>query len=215
MELALYDPGSATTPAPPSDPGARAIFLPASTSARSSASCSTSRSPRWRAVLLAGARPFDLVEAGAGNGRLSADVLPRSPDAIRRCSIGRACTWSRPATRRGRRKPDAGRLRDRRLASSSADLPTSFEGVLFANELLDALPVHQVVMRAGGLREVYVTSEGDRLTTAEGPLSTPALAATSTSSASRSKTAGGPRSTSRHAAGFVTSPRGCSAGSSC
>ena len=28
--------------------------------------------------------------------------------------------------------------------------------MLFANELLDALPVHQVVMREDGLREVYV-----------------------------------------------------------
>ena len=50
--------------------------------------------------------------------------------------------------------------------------------MLIANELLDALPVHQVVMREEGLREVYV--DGARglsrpLTTAEGPLSTPAL----------------------------------------
>ena len=40
-------PSSATTPAPPSDRAARAIFLPASTSARCSASCSRVRSPRW------------------------------------------------------------------------------------------------------------------------------------------------------------------------
>src|SRR4029450_13676631 len=68
-----------------------------------------------------------------------------------------------------------------RLASSSPELPASFEGVLIANELLDALPVHQVVMRPGGLREVYVDARrletGDwRLTTTEGALSTPALA---------------------------------------
>src|SRR5229473_3278705 len=44
-----------------------------------------------------------------------------------------------------------------RLASSSADLPASFEGVLVANELLDAMPVHQVVMREDGLKEVYVS----------------------------------------------------------
>ena len=63
-----------------------------------------------------------------------------------------------------------------RLVSSSQSLPSSFEGVLVANELLDALPVHQVVMRAGGLREVYVDVCDDRLITCEGPLSTPALA---------------------------------------
>ena len=60
--------------------------------------------------------------------------------------------------------------------SSSESLPSSFEGVLIANELLDALPVHQVVMRAGGLREVYVDVCDGRLVTREGPLSTPALA---------------------------------------
>ena len=50
--------------------------------------------------------------------------------------------------------------------------------MLFANELLDALPVHQVVMRAEGLREVYVDVATDgRLVTREGPPSTPALGA--------------------------------------
>jgi SAM-dependent MidA family methyltransferase len=86
------------------------------------------------------------------------------------------------------RRAQAGTLGDvaERLASSGASLPDSFEGVLIANELLDALPVHQVVMREGGLREVYVSdqsqsrsetasTEHSRLTTVEGELSTPAL----------------------------------------
>jgi SAM-dependent MidA family methyltransferase len=85
-----------------------------------------------------------------------------------------------------------------RLASSSPELPESFEGVPIANELLDALPGHQVVMREDGLRGVYVatrsalgqpvaslSSGGDDpgtrgfsrapLTSIEGPPSTPAL----------------------------------------
>ena len=51
--------------------------------------------------------------------------------------------------------------------------------MLFANELLDALPAHQVVMRKDGLREVYVAVARDAATlrTVEGPPSTPALAA--------------------------------------
>jgi SAM-dependent MidA family methyltransferase len=57
--------------------------------------------------------------------------------------------------------------------------------VLLANELLDAFPVHQVVMRPDGLREVYVDLATDSghgrapdpfLVAREGPLSTPALA---------------------------------------
>jgi SAM-dependent MidA family methyltransferase len=59
-----------------------------------------------------------------------------------------------------------------RECTSAASLPATFEGVLLANELLDAMPVHQVVMREDGLREVYVD---DSLRLIEGPPSTPAL----------------------------------------
>src|SRR5207249_3392230 len=62
------------------------------------------------------------------------------------------------------------------LVSSSPTLPDSFEGVLIANELLDAMPVHQVVMRGDGLHEIYVDSVGGALKTREGPLSTSRLA---------------------------------------
>ena len=54
-------------------------------------------------------------------------------------------------------------------------MPESFEGVLIANELLDAMPVHQVVMREDGLREVYIENHGSELRLREGPLSTPRL----------------------------------------
>jgi SAM-dependent MidA family methyltransferase len=120
---------------------------------------------------------FDLVEAGAGNGRLSADVLRAAkanhPDfySAIRLHLVEASAEARRAQR--------GTLDDvaDRLVSSSPALPESFDGVLIANELLDALPVHQVVMREDGLREVYVTANGDRLATREGPPSTPELAA--------------------------------------
>ena len=59
------------------------------------------------------------------------------------------------AGRARRAARDAGRRRGSTV-SSGAVLPASFEGVLIANELLDALPIHQVVMREDGLREVYV-----------------------------------------------------------
>jgi len=123
---------------------------------------------------------FDLVEAGAGNGRLSADILR----AVRRRDAAmyerlRLHLVEASAAARAAQRDVLGEVADR-LVDSSADLP-SFEGVLIANELLDALPVHQVVMRADGLREVYVEARrlktGDwRLMTTEGALSTPALA---------------------------------------
>jgi SAM-dependent MidA family methyltransferase len=118
---------------------------------------------------------FDLVEAGAGNGRLSADMLrairrrhPATYDRIR-LHLVEISAEARAA------QPEAlGDSRDR-LVSSSRDLPNDFNGVLIANELLDAFPVHQVVMRREGLHEVYVDVHGGRLTTIEGPVSTPRL----------------------------------------
>jgi SAM-dependent MidA family methyltransferase len=51
------------------------------------------------------------------------------------------------------------------------------EGLILANELVDALPVHVVAVRDGTLRERYVALDGDRLTWVEDVPSTPALAA--------------------------------------
>jgi SAM-dependent MidA family methyltransferase len=125
--------------------------------------------------------PFDLVEAGAGNGQLSADILraarQRHPSLHARVRLHLVEASTAPRTAQTTVLGDDSHL----LASSS--LPESFEGVLVANELLDAMPVHQVVMRSGGLREVYVDSTDERrgadghgLTLREGPLSTSALA---------------------------------------
>jgi SAM-dependent MidA family methyltransferase len=124
---------------------------------------------------------FDLVEAGAGNGRLSADILRAArrhhPDLYNRTRLHLIET---SAAARGAQGSALAEVADR-LISSSAALPASFEGVLLANELLDALPVHQVVMRQEGLREVYVDCRGGTsrrdggLVTREGAPSTPEL----------------------------------------
>ena len=120
---------------------------------------------------------FDLVEAGAGDGRLAADILRRlrasHPTVYERTRLhlveaSAAARRAQPAT--------LGEVADR-LTSSGDSLPDQFAGVLLANELIDAMPVHQVVMREDGLREVYVVSDCRTLITREGPPSTPALAA--------------------------------------
>ncbi len=125
---------------------------------------------------------LDLVEAGAGNGRLAADILravkERDPALYTsvRLHLVEASAEARAA--------QAATLGDtaERLVSSSAAMPEQFEGVLIANELLDAFPVHQVVMREDGLREVYVDVDPERreanggaFVLTEGPPSTPAL----------------------------------------
>ena len=121
---------------------------------------------------------LDLVEAGAGNGRLSADILRavrrRDPPLYDRVRLHLV---EAGAAARDAQRATLDEVGDR-LASSAADLPASFTGVLIANELLDAMPVHQVVMREDGLREIYVdVARALPLVTREGAPSTPALAA--------------------------------------
>ena len=59
---------------------------------------------------------------------------------------------------------------------SSPDLPERFDGLLFANELLDAMPAHRLVQTETGLREAYVREDAGRLALGLGPVSSPALA---------------------------------------
>jgi SAM-dependent MidA family methyltransferase len=131
-----------------------------------------------------GLQTFDLVEAGAGNGRLAADILraARQRDPAFYAAVRLHLVEASAAARAAQMATlgDAGN----RLVASSASLPESYEGVLVANELLDAMPVHQVVMREDGLREVYVTTNDAApgfsrasLRLIEGPPSTPELTA--------------------------------------
>ncbi len=121
-------------------------------------------------------RPFDLVEAAAGNGRLARDVLDAAerhhPEFYRamRLHLVERSPLARAAQEDvlGRHAP--------LLASSSPEVPDMVAGVIYANELLDAMPPHVVVMREQGLREVYVDADGGRLVTREGPPSSPRLA---------------------------------------
>jgi SAM-dependent MidA family methyltransferase len=123
--------------------------------------------------------PFDLVEAGAGNGRLAADILRAAREHDRAFyDAVRLHLVEASAEARAAQTATLGDTADR-MASSGASLPSSFEGVLIANELFDAMPVHQVVMRDDELKEIYVDvggSERPALRTIEGPPSTPALA---------------------------------------
>ena len=118
---------------------------------------------------------FDLVEAGAGSGRLARDVLdaaqllhPKRYAAIQLHLVERS-----PSARAAQAEvlgPHAGKV-----ATSAADLPRGVTGIIYANELLDALPTHLVSMGTKGLRELYVDAVGDQLVEREGSPSTPAL----------------------------------------
>ena len=111
----------------------------------------------------------DILELGAGSGRLALDLcleLERLGHAPVRYSILEVS----PALRQ----------RQRQLFADQAPhllgqvvwldvLPAAFQGVVIANEVLDALPVHLVHRQAGGLYERGVVWKGDALAWDERP----------------------------------------------
>lgn len=109
---------------------------------------------------------FDLVEVGAGHGRLSCDIMDflaqHQPDCY---TASRLTLVEQEPSLAGAQAEllaaHAAKL-EWRTPAQLADL--RFSGVLYSNELLDAMPVHRVIMTAEGLREIYVTLEGDQLT---------------------------------------------------
>jgi SAM-dependent MidA family methyltransferase len=132
----------------------------------------------WRAMGPDGHGParVDLVEAAAGNGRLTRDIL----DAAARRDPG---FYHAIAAHLVERSAEARAAHPQVLAShlarvvhAGADLPANIDGIVFANELLDAFPVHLVEMSGAGLGEIYVDLESDRLVERPGPPSSPALA---------------------------------------
>lgn len=113
----------------------------------------------WRVMQDPG--PFDLVEAAASNGQLARDVLDwaQANDPEFYAAIRLHLVESSTAARAAQRAVLA--AHERALAASSARLPDVVHGVIYANELLDALPVHSVVMTEHGLREHYVDIAAD------------------------------------------------------
>ncbi|HEV3255219.1 MAG TPA: SAM-dependent methyltransferase [Candidatus Acidoferrales bacterium] len=125
-------------------------------------------------------QPFWLVEAGAGAGGLAAHILDFAAEdaagefypALRYCAVEVSATRRKALAAKLERHMGAGR------AFSASDLPAEIpEGCIFSNELLDAMPVHRVVVEGGELREIYVDLEGENFADRLGALSTPELSA--------------------------------------
>jgi len=120
-------------------------------------------------------RHFDIVEVGASNGQLACDILDTAkklyPDfySVIRLHLVEVSKLARVA----QRKVLASHAE--KIVNTTETLPNAVHGVVYANELLDALPVHKVIMTNDGLRECYVDFNGHTLTERQGPLSSNAI----------------------------------------
>ena len=172
MELALYHPGLGYYARADRRSGrAGDFFTSVDSGTVFGALLARQFAEMWRLAGADGRGARALVEAGAGSGRLARDVLDHlaaaCPDLYRTLRL--TLVERSPAARAAQ----AATLEEHaaRLAAAATELPAGVRGVVFANELLDALPVHPIVMTADGVREVYVDRDRDRLVERLGPAS--------------------------------------------
>jgi len=127
--------------------------------------------------LLGSPRLFVAVESGAGAGLLARQILDFSASALPQfyAALEYVAVERSPASRAGHAALLDVHAAAGRLSSAGEIPPHVAAGCIFSNELLDALPVHRVVMESGTLREIYVGFEGGRLTEVLGKPSSPAL----------------------------------------
>lgn len=122
------------------------------------------------APLLAGRAGQVLLEAGAGSGRLAVDLLAELErlDALPERYL--ILELSEPL--RARQRERVGRTLAPALAARVAWLdapPARYEGVVVANELIDALPVRLLVKAGEGVLERGVVVEGEGFGWADRP----------------------------------------------
>ena len=119
-------------------------------------------------------KEFLLVEAGAGTGQLAKHILdfseaklPGFYGALLYVAVERSALRREQAVVRLQRQAEAGHFR------TSVELPAQIPaGCVFSNELIDALPVHRIVMGAHELQEIVVGFRDGRFVDAVAPLST-------------------------------------------
>ncbi len=121
--------------------------------------------------------PFMILELGAGQGLLAADILeylyrhyPDFFEVLDYVIVERSVAMRNEQQQRLHSLP----LRWATLEEIPAD---SITGCCFSNELVDAMPVNQLVIAGGQLREIYVTTgDGTGFVEVTGEPCTPRLA---------------------------------------
>ena len=124
-----------------------------------------------------------IVEMGAGRGVLADDVLsewqrtwPDWPEGFRYVVVELSPPLRDQQKATLVRFAAAGVSIDWVPSLSHVEPHQDVTGIIFSNELVDAFPVHRVVVQGGKLLERYVTLDGERLTEQLDVPSTPLLA---------------------------------------
>ena len=157
MERALYEPGHGYYHRPAPGPGREGDFLTAPEAHPIfGAAIGRLLEQAWDAL----GRPatFSVTERGAGTGALAAGLL----GGLRRTAspLFEAVRYHAIEVEPARLDASRARLAADGLADRLVDSPGS-TGAVVANEVLDALPVHRLIRRPTGLRELLVTTGDD------------------------------------------------------
>ena len=158
MELALYAPGFGYYSAGKTKFGVAGDFITAPELGSLFARCVA----RATVPVLRAGPDADFLEVGGGSGAFAASALAE---------------WERLGTLPARYRilDRSAELRERQRATLAAKVPhlldridwpdtppeAPWRGVLFANEVIDALPVHRFVIRDGEARELHVAVDRD------------------------------------------------------
>ncbi|MDF0552920.1 class I SAM-dependent methyltransferase [Kamptonema sp. UHCC 0994] len=110
--------------------------------------------------ILAKPNSFIIVEMGAGQGILAADILAylqrQYPDFFQ---VLEYLIIEKSAVLKAEQQQRLTEIKSVRWCNWD-EIPTgSIAGCFFSNELVDALPIHQIVVEKGQVKEVYVTAE--------------------------------------------------------
>lgn len=178
MEIALFDPEVGYYAHTGSGPGLQADYVTSPELHGAFGALATAQIEElWRFLGRPG--PFWLIEGGPGTGRFATDVLMIAEAAYPElaASLRVALIERNPRLRHVQAVQLAPwRNRMRWLNADPAGWPCLGTGCVFANELLDAFPVHRLVGTAAGIHERYVTIGHGRLVEIDGPVSSPLLA---------------------------------------
>ena len=161
MEVALYAPGLGYYSAGAHKLGAGGDFTTAPEVSRLFGACVARQCAE---ILRALGRASIILEIGAGSGRLAADLLSRLDELG--CVPERYLVLEISADLRERQRRTIAEAVPHlapRVEWLDAPPEAAFDGVVLANEVLDALPVTRFRWRAAGCEELGVARDGARL----------------------------------------------------